>query len=92
MGHVRSKSMSTVQILKKIFSPVLLKIGHNVCHEDASNELEIGLPYKHFFAVTLFLFICGQVQHRRIKIRKDLTQISMLFCHYCYYFIDPAQT
>ena len=49
MGHVRSKTRSQGQILEKpcvrsrghIFSPIIKKLGHNVCLDEISDEFEI---------------------------------------------------
>ena len=50
MGHVRSKPRSLDQILEKpcvrsrghIFSPIILKLGQNVCLDEISDKLENG--------------------------------------------------
>ena len=47
MGHLGSKTRSLGQIVQKsyvrswvhIFSPVLLKVGHNIFHDDRSFEM-----------------------------------------------------
>ena len=51
MGHVRSKTRSLGQILEKlcvrskghIFSPLIMKLGQNVCFDKISDECENGL-------------------------------------------------
>ena len=50
MGHVRSKTRSLRQILEKpcvsrghIFSPIIIKLGQNVCLDEISDEFENGL-------------------------------------------------
>ena len=48
MGHVRSKTRSRGQILEKpcvhprghIFSPIIMKLGQNVCLDKISDEFE----------------------------------------------------
>ena len=48
MGHVESKTKSLGQILEKpcvrsrghIFSPIIMKLGKNVCVDEISGELE----------------------------------------------------
>ena len=50
LGHVGSKTRSLSQILEKpcvrsrshIFSPILMKLGQNVCPDEISDEFEIG--------------------------------------------------
>ena len=50
MGHVRLKTRSLGQILEKpcarckghIFSPIIMKLGQNVCLDEISDEFEIG--------------------------------------------------
>ena len=50
MGHVESKTRSLGQILEKpcvparghIFSPIILKLGENVCLDEISDDLENG--------------------------------------------------
>ena len=50
MGHVGSKTRSLGQILEKgcagsrghIFSPIILKLGQNVCIDKISDEFKIG--------------------------------------------------
>ena len=50
LGHVGSKTRSLVQILEKpcvcsrghIFSPILMKLGQNVCLDEISDKFEIG--------------------------------------------------
>ena len=49
MDHVGSKSRSIGQILEKlcvrsgdhIFSPIIMKLGQNVCHDETSDKIEI---------------------------------------------------
>ena len=51
IGHVRSKTRSLGQILEKpcvrsegnIFSPIVMKLGQNVCLDKFSDENENGL-------------------------------------------------
>ena len=51
MGHVRSKTRSLGQILEKpcvssgghISSPIIMKLGQNVCLDEISDEFENGL-------------------------------------------------
>ena len=50
MGHVGSKTRSLGQILEKscvpsggqIYSPIIMKLGQNVCLDEISNEFENG--------------------------------------------------
>ena len=50
MGHVRSKTRSPGQILEKpcvcsrgqIFSPIIMKLGQNVCLDKISHKFENG--------------------------------------------------
>ena len=50
MGHVRSKTRSQGQILEKlcvcsggrIFSPIIMKLGQNVCLDEISHKFENG--------------------------------------------------
>ena len=50
LGHVGSKTRSLGQILEKpcvrsrghIFSPIVMKLGQNVCFDQISDEFEIG--------------------------------------------------
>ena len=50
LGHVGSKTRSLGQILEKpcvrsrghIFSPILMKLGQNVCLDKISNKFELG--------------------------------------------------
>ena len=51
MGHVGSKTRLLGQILDKpcvlsrghIFSPIIMKLGQNVCHDEISHRFENGL-------------------------------------------------
>ena len=51
MDHVWSKNRSLVQILEKpfvrsrgqIFSPIVMKLGKNVCLDEISHDFENGL-------------------------------------------------
>ena len=51
MGHVESETRSLCQILEKpcvhsrghIFSPIIMKLGQNVCLDETSDEFENGL-------------------------------------------------
>ena len=51
MGHVRSKTRSLGQILEKpcvcsrghIFTPIIMKLGQNVCLDEISDEFQNGL-------------------------------------------------
>ena len=50
MGHVGSKTRSLGQILEKanvrskghIFSPIIMKLGKNVCRDEISDEFKNG--------------------------------------------------
>ena len=53
LGHVGLKTRSLGQILEKlcvrsrghIFSPILMKLGQNVCLDKISNEFKIDLDF-----------------------------------------------
>ena len=92
MAHVRSKTRSLCQILQKpyirsrghIFSPIIMKLGQNVCLDEISDEFENGscwfknweCPWaRHLRALPS----TGETQEsmNNVSCRRDMTEILL---------------